>query len=279
MGNFPKILRTWLLRMITKSKLRPRCIFLKIPHWQQFCSVMTLNYWVVVEKYQFPNRVIGGSIPTVKSSQYMTETTSWVGRNQESTHHKLGSIPRHAPKGFLSMIRSTTSKFMPNCPTLVIYLLQSTLDKCCNCICVEENCAPYKSSKEYTSKHLLFIVQKIYKNYVALFTAFTSISANLDERDAMKLYNLSEVIIHSSRYRHTSCVAHSTSCKHYYPSVTCKLLANNYFTMYTTFKNILGVRYARSSSGLTYRYSFELFLDNMEAEEAFVRDREARKAI
>jgi hypothetical protein len=33
---------------------------------------MTLNYQVMVQKYPFPNEVVGGSIPTVKSSLYLT---------------------------------------------------------------------------------------------------------------------------------------------------------------------------------------------------------------
>ena len=31
---------------------------------------MTLNYWVIVEKYPFLNEVVGDLIPTVKSSLY-----------------------------------------------------------------------------------------------------------------------------------------------------------------------------------------------------------------
>ena len=34
---------------------------------------MTLNYWVVVERYSFPNGVVAGSIPDVKSSLYLTK--------------------------------------------------------------------------------------------------------------------------------------------------------------------------------------------------------------
>ena len=36
-------------------------------------SEMTLNYWVIVEKYPFPNEMIGGSIPAVKSSLYLMD--------------------------------------------------------------------------------------------------------------------------------------------------------------------------------------------------------------
>ena len=34
---------------------------------------MTLNYQVIVERYLFSNRVVGGSIPVVKASLYLTE--------------------------------------------------------------------------------------------------------------------------------------------------------------------------------------------------------------
>ena len=34
-------------------------------------SKMTLNYWVIVERYMFPNEIVGGAIPAVKSSLYL----------------------------------------------------------------------------------------------------------------------------------------------------------------------------------------------------------------
>ena len=34
---------------------------------------MTLNYRVIVERYPFPNGVVGNSIYVVKSSLYLTE--------------------------------------------------------------------------------------------------------------------------------------------------------------------------------------------------------------
>ena len=34
---------------------------------------MTLNYWVIVKRNPFTNGVVGGSIPAVKSSLYLTE--------------------------------------------------------------------------------------------------------------------------------------------------------------------------------------------------------------
>ena len=37
---------------------------------------MTLNDRVIVERYLFPNEVVGGSIPAVKSSPYLTEQTN-----------------------------------------------------------------------------------------------------------------------------------------------------------------------------------------------------------
>ena len=39
-------------------------------------SEMAQNYWVIVERYPFPNGVVGGSISAVKSSLYLTEKTS-----------------------------------------------------------------------------------------------------------------------------------------------------------------------------------------------------------
>ena len=36
-------------------------------------SEMTLNYRVIVERYTFPNEVVGGSISDVKSSLYLME--------------------------------------------------------------------------------------------------------------------------------------------------------------------------------------------------------------
>jgi hypothetical protein len=34
-------------------------------------SEMTLNYWMIVEMYPFPDEVVCGSIPTVKFSLYL----------------------------------------------------------------------------------------------------------------------------------------------------------------------------------------------------------------
>jgi hypothetical protein len=34
---------------------------------------MILNYPVIVTRYPFPNDVVGGSIPTTKSSLYLTD--------------------------------------------------------------------------------------------------------------------------------------------------------------------------------------------------------------
>ena len=39
-----------------------------------FWSEMTLNYWVIVERYPFSNGVVGGSIFVLESSLYLTET-------------------------------------------------------------------------------------------------------------------------------------------------------------------------------------------------------------
>ena len=42
-------------------------------HVAWFWYEMTLNYRVIVERYPFPNGVIGSSIPVVKTSRYLTE--------------------------------------------------------------------------------------------------------------------------------------------------------------------------------------------------------------
>jgi hypothetical protein len=36
-------------------------------------SKMTLNYWVILERYTLFNGVVGGSFPAVKSLLYLTE--------------------------------------------------------------------------------------------------------------------------------------------------------------------------------------------------------------
>ena len=48
--------------LVTKSSNKKLCICKKNR------SKMTLNYQVIVERYSFPNEVVGGLIPTVKSS-------------------------------------------------------------------------------------------------------------------------------------------------------------------------------------------------------------------
>ena len=49
----------------------------KRPH---FWPETTLNHRVIVERYSFPYEIVGGSIPTVKSSLYLMEETNYVGR-------------------------------------------------------------------------------------------------------------------------------------------------------------------------------------------------------
>ena len=84
---------------------------------------MTLNYQVIVERYSFPNGVVDGSIPIVKSSLYLTEEKSAREvKNQEPTQHEVGSKPHPAPKGFLSRVGPNRLKFTSDRPTLVIYL-------------------------------------------------------------------------------------------------------------------------------------------------------------
>ena len=46
-------------------------VFSMIYHVARFRSEMTLNYQVIVERYPFPNGVVGGSILVVKSSLYL----------------------------------------------------------------------------------------------------------------------------------------------------------------------------------------------------------------
>lgn len=47
---------------------------------QSLWSAMTLNYHVILERYPFPNEVVGGSVPVVKSSLYLTEKEKNLGR-------------------------------------------------------------------------------------------------------------------------------------------------------------------------------------------------------
>jgi hypothetical protein len=42
---------------------------------------MTLNYRVIVKRYPFPNEVVGGSIPDVKSSLYLIKRIG-IGRKE-----------------------------------------------------------------------------------------------------------------------------------------------------------------------------------------------------
>jgi hypothetical protein len=61
---------------------------------------MTLHYRVIVERYPFPNGVVGGSIRAMKSSLHLTGKTSEV-RRKPRTHL--------APRGFLSRVGPTSS--------------------------------------------------------------------------------------------------------------------------------------------------------------------------
>jgi hypothetical protein len=45
---------------------------------------MALNYQVIVERYPFPNAVVGGSIPVVKSSLYLTKKNK-LGRYETNS--------------------------------------------------------------------------------------------------------------------------------------------------------------------------------------------------
>ena len=49
---------------------------------------MTINYWVIVERYPFPNEVVGSSIHALKSSLYLIiikKITSQVGRKSRGS--------------------------------------------------------------------------------------------------------------------------------------------------------------------------------------------------
>jgi len=69
-------------------------------------SEMTLDYWVIVERYPFPNGVVGGLIPTLKSSLYLTG---------KIIKNKVGRKPRThpAPRGFFSKVGPTSSNPRP----------------------------------------------------------------------------------------------------------------------------------------------------------------------
>ena len=87
-------------------------------------SEMTLNYWMIVERYSFLNGVVCGSIPFMKSSLYLMgeKKSMWVG-SQEPTHWKVGSNSHLAPRGFLSKIgpKGSNSHWIARC-WLFIYL-------------------------------------------------------------------------------------------------------------------------------------------------------------
>ena len=77
------------------------CTFLR---WE-----MTLNYRVKVERHPFPNGVVGGSMPPVIFSLYLTEKTNQVGRKPRADHRKVGSKPHPAPRWYLSRVEPTGS--------------------------------------------------------------------------------------------------------------------------------------------------------------------------
>ena len=66
---------------------------------------MILNYWVIVERYLFPNGVIGGSILAVKSSLYL-----------------MGKLKKNKKKKKLGKQEANGLKFTLDYMTLVIYL-------------------------------------------------------------------------------------------------------------------------------------------------------------
>jgi hypothetical protein len=62
---------------------------------------MTLNYWLMVERYPFSNGVVDNLIPVVKSSLHLME---------KPTHRKVGNKPYFTSSRFLSKVRPTSSK-------------------------------------------------------------------------------------------------------------------------------------------------------------------------
>ena len=59
--------------------------------WFSCRSKMTLNYRIIMERYPFPNGVVGGSIPIVKSSLYLTKEFGQAGRKPRA--HPLQGMP------------------------------------------------------------------------------------------------------------------------------------------------------------------------------------------
>ena len=64
------------LNVICFSYRYRKCIVCQFLYIENIGSDTTLNYRVVVERYPFPNGVVGGSIPVERSSLYLTGKTS-----------------------------------------------------------------------------------------------------------------------------------------------------------------------------------------------------------
>ena len=80
---------------------------------------MTLNYWVIVESYPFPNGVVGG-IPVVTNSLYLTKK-----QKERKRKEKVGRKPRThlVPRGFLSRVGPRDQLYvrLPDISHLFIY--------------------------------------------------------------------------------------------------------------------------------------------------------------
>ena len=96
-------------------------IVFSIPYHLEW-SEMALNYQVILERYPFSNEVVGSLIPAVKSSLYLMDKTSWVGRKPRA-HLPQGrqQTPPYT-KRILEQGKTNKLKFMLDYLLLVIYL-------------------------------------------------------------------------------------------------------------------------------------------------------------
>lgn len=87
-------------------------------------SEMTLIYRAIMDMYPFPNRVVGNSIPVMKSPLYLAGgKLDKLVRNQEPTHCKVHSKPHPAPKKkMLEQEKANILKFTSDHLTSIIFL-------------------------------------------------------------------------------------------------------------------------------------------------------------
>ena len=84
---------------------------------------MTLNYRAVVERYAFPNGVVGSSNHVMKSFSYLTEKKpSQVARKPRAHPPRGRQRTPTCTKRILEQGRANKVKFTSDCPMLVIYL-------------------------------------------------------------------------------------------------------------------------------------------------------------